>query len=227
MTQKPEDAKEDPPEAGRVRRQAATAATAAAAADDVPGPSTETPAAKRPRGRPPKAVSVEPIAPKPTAARKSRKVEDAAQPATETPSTSKAVPTKARRVSRKKRSRSSSPSSTVDTASDAPRRRGARRRTFDFDIRSIDWVAYMEQYILGVRRYVLKEDPSTIPTARRNLNRIYYIGMLAQLLFVAGVIRLLVKHTRTFNDLWWSLVSNILQLAVRISLAVQSIASRH
>ncbi|XP_037503615.2 uncharacterized protein LOC119378613 [Rhipicephalus sanguineus] len=198
MTQKPEDAKEDPPEAGRVRRQAATAATAAAAADDVPGPSTETPAAKRPRGRPPKAVSVEPIAPKPTAARKSRK-------------------------------------------------------TFDFDIRSIDWVAYMEQYILGVRRYVLKEDPSTIPTARRNLNshnesgtqnkptswtalcstasepaqRIYYIGMLAQLLFVAGVIRLLVKHTRTFNDLWWSLVSNILQLAVRISLAVQSIASRH
>ncbi|KAL1433478.1 hypothetical protein MTO96_001844 [Rhipicephalus appendiculatus] len=104
---------------------------------------------------------------------------------------------------------------------------GPDRETFDFDIRSIDWVAYMEQYILGVRRYVLKEDPSTIPTARRNLNRIYYIGMLAQLLFVAGVIRLLVKHTRTFNDLWWSLISHILQLAVRISLAVQSVASRH
>ncbi|KAH6920173.1 hypothetical protein HPB50_028839 [Hyalomma asiaticum] len=71
----------------------------------------------------------------------------------------------------------------------------------------------MEQYILGVRRYVLKEDPSTIPAARRNLNRIYYIGMLAQLLFLAGVIRLLVKHTRTFNDLWWNLISNVLQLA--------------
>ncbi|KAL3188816.1 hypothetical protein MRX96_002978 [Rhipicephalus microplus] len=104
---------------------------------------------------------------------------------------------------------------------------GPDRETFDFDIRSIDWVAYMEQYILGVRRYVLKEDPSTIPTARRNLNRIYYIGMLVQLLFVAGVIRLLVKHTRTFNDLWWSLISHILQLSVRISLAMQSVASRH
>ncbi|KAH7984044.1 hypothetical protein HPB52_016513 [Rhipicephalus sanguineus] len=113
MPKKLEDAKQDPPKAGRVRRQAATAAVAA---DDVPAPSTETPAAK-------------PIAPKPTAARKSRKVEDATQPATETPSTSKAVPTKARRVSRRKRSRSSSPSGTVDTASDAPRRRGARRRT--------------------------------------------------------------------------------------------------
>ncbi|KAH6935377.1 hypothetical protein HPB50_005406 [Hyalomma asiaticum] len=98
---------------------------------------------------------------------------------------------------------------------------------FDFDIRSIDWVTYMEQYILGVRRYVLKEDPSTIPAARRNLNRIYYIGMLAQLLFLAGVIRLLVKHTRTFNDLWWNLISNVLQLAVRISLAMQSISNRH
>ncbi|XP_077517052.1 fatty acyl-CoA reductase 1-like isoform X2 [Amblyomma americanum] len=104
---------------------------------------------------------------------------------------------------------------------------GPDRETFDFDIRSIDWVDYMEQYILGVRRYVLKEDPSTIPAARRNLNRIYYITMLAQLLFVAGLIRLLVKHTRTFNDLWWNLVSNALQLAVRISLALQSLSSRH
>ncbi|XP_077561266.1 putative fatty acyl-CoA reductase CG5065 isoform X2 [Haemaphysalis longicornis] len=99
---------------------------------------------------------------------------------------------------------------------------GPDRETFDFDIRAIDWVPYMEQYILGVRRYVLKEDPSTIPAARRNLSRIYYVTMLGQLLFLAGVVRLLVKHTRVFNDLWWNLVSSALQLAVRISLALRS-----
>ncbi|XP_049267478.1 collagen alpha-2(I) chain-like [Rhipicephalus sanguineus] len=48
------------PKAGRAKRQAA-------AADNAAGPSNEAPAAKRPRGRPPKAVSVEPLAPKPIA----------------------------------------------------------------------------------------------------------------------------------------------------------------
>ncbi|KAH7984455.1 hypothetical protein HPB52_020984 [Rhipicephalus sanguineus] len=124
MPKKQEDGKEDPPKAGRAKPQAA---------DDAPGPSTETPAAKRPRGRPPKAVSVDPLAPIPiaaTAARKLRKAEDVAQPETESPSTSKAVPTKARRLSPRKRPRSSSSSGTVDTASDAPKRRRAKRRSY-------------------------------------------------------------------------------------------------
>ncbi|XP_037520790.1 uncharacterized protein LOC119397437 [Rhipicephalus sanguineus] len=57
------------PKAGRAKREAAAAA----------GRSNEASAAKRPRGRPHKGVSVEPPAPKPiatTAARKLRKVED-------------------------------------------------------------------------------------------------------------------------------------------------------
>ncbi|CAN7999089.1 unnamed protein product [Ixodes hexagonus] len=133
---------------------------------------------------------------------------------------------------------------------------GSDRQTFDFDIRTIDWVPYLEQYILGVRKYVLKEDPSTIPAARKKLascngakaetkaetkaqtkatswtalcssasepaQRIYYVGLLTQLFLVAGTMRLLVKHTQTFNDLWWTLVSNLLQLSVRISLALRS-----
>lgn len=48
---------------------------------------------------------------------------------------------------------------------------GPDRQVFDFDIRTIDWVPYLEQYILGVRKFVLKEDPSTIPAARKKLNR--------------------------------------------------------
>ncbi|XP_022646381.1 fatty acyl-CoA reductase 1-like isoform X2 [Varroa jacobsoni] len=44
------------------------------------------------------------------------------------------------------------------------------REDFDFDIRPMDWLSFLEQYILGVRKYVLKEDPSTIPAARAKLN---------------------------------------------------------
>lgn len=45
------------------------------------------------------------------------------------------------------------------------------RDKFFIDIQRIDWKSYMENYILGVRYYLLREDPSTIPNARKKLNR--------------------------------------------------------
>ncbi|KAL3183052.1 hypothetical protein MRX96_006835 [Rhipicephalus microplus] len=102
MPKKQAEVDENPSKAGRqAKRQTADAA------DN--GPTSEAPAAKRPRGRPRKAVATEPLAPKPvattTAARKSRKKEGAAEPATENPSTSKAA-TRAPRTGRKKGSMS-------------------------------------------------------------------------------------------------------------------------
>ncbi|OQR73266.1 fatty acyl-CoA reductase-like [Tropilaelaps mercedesae] len=44
------------------------------------------------------------------------------------------------------------------------------KEDFDFDIRTMDWLPFLEDYILGVRKYVLKEDPATIPAARTKLN---------------------------------------------------------
>ncbi|KAL1433209.1 hypothetical protein MTO96_012794 [Rhipicephalus appendiculatus] len=121
MPRKQAEGDEDRPKAGRqVKSQAG------AAADNAAGPSNEDPAAKRPRGRPPKAVSEEPLAPKPiatTAVRKLRKKADVSHPANENPSTGKAVDTKAPRKSRRKRSRSSFPSISSDTASQSAERR--------------------------------------------------------------------------------------------------------
>lgn len=45
------------------------------------------------------------------------------------------------------------------------------RRVFYFDVRDIDWASYLETYALGTRRFILKDDPSTLPAARRHLNR--------------------------------------------------------
>ena len=44
--------------------------------------------------------------------------------------------------------------------------------------RPIDWLPFLENYILGVRKYVLNEDPSTLPAARRNLNRLVVVENL-------------------------------------------------
>ena len=45
------------------------------------------------------------------------------------------------------------------------------REVFDFDCRNIDWPSYIETYILGARKYLLKDDMSTVPKARTNLKK--------------------------------------------------------
>ncbi len=42
-------------------------------------------------------------------------------------------------------------------------------RTFNFDVRLIDWVEYLRTYVLGVRQFIHKEDLTTLPAARRSL----------------------------------------------------------
>jgi fatty acyl-CoA reductase len=45
------------------------------------------------------------------------------------------------------------------------------KKTFYFDVREIEWKSYFDVFIQGARRFVLKDDPSTLPLARRNLGR--------------------------------------------------------
>ncbi|RVE54948.1 hypothetical protein evm_000315 [Chilo suppressalis] len=40
-------------------------------------------------------------------------------------------------------------------------------KTFFTDMKVINWNSYMRVYVKGVRKYILKEDPSTLPQARR------------------------------------------------------------
>ena len=42
---------------------------------------------------------------------------------------------------------------------------------FYFDVRKINWQNYFENYILGIRQIVFKEDLSTLPLAKRNFKR--------------------------------------------------------
>lgn len=47
----------------------------------------------------------------------------------------------------------------------------ADRKIFDFNINDLDWRTYIESYVLGTRKFVLKDDPSTFPTAKKHLRR--------------------------------------------------------
>jgi fatty acyl-CoA reductase len=47
------------------------------------------------------------------------------------------------------------------------------KNTFNFDVRKIDWETYMTTFAVGVREYLFKDDLSSLPAARKNLNRLY------------------------------------------------------
>ena len=45
------------------------------------------------------------------------------------------------------------------------------REIFFFNIKDIDWKSYSEAYILGTRKYILKEDIDTLPEGRKKAFR--------------------------------------------------------
>ena len=49
------------------------------------------------------------------------------------------------------------------------------RRQFDCDVRLIDWPSYVKASVLGVRQFILKENPNTLPAAQRKLTKYLFI----------------------------------------------------
>lgn len=88
---------------------------------------------------------------------------------------------------------------------------GRDKQIFNFDLKGIDWTDYVVNYVKGVRKYLLKEDDSTIPAARTKLRRIYLAGQFMNIVVMAGIIRLAYKNSRVVRRLWWKLIFFILQ----------------
>lgn len=60
------------------------------------------------------------------------------------------------------------------------------KEIFDFDAGRIDWESYFEYYILGIRKFILKDNEDTIQVARkRNLRRLI---VLISKIFMFGVL---------------------------------------
>lgn len=42
---------------------------------------------------------------------------------------------------------------------------------YNVDITNLNWESYVNQYVLGIRKYVLKDSPDTITKARNKLHK--------------------------------------------------------
>ncbi|XP_065348976.1 putative fatty acyl-CoA reductase CG5065 [Cloeon dipterum] len=49
------------------------------------------------------------------------------------------------------------------------------RECFNTDVKSIQWETYVRDMLLGIRKFILKDDNSTLPAARRHMNRLYWL----------------------------------------------------
>ncbi len=49
------------------------------------------------------------------------------------------------------------------------------RHVFNFDVRQIDWKTYIQDYMLGLRRYILKEKDVTIRAAKVPMTRLFWL----------------------------------------------------
>uniref|UniRef100_A0A1B0G9J6 Fatty acyl-CoA reductase n=1 Tax=Glossina morsitans morsitans TaxID=37546 RepID=A0A1B0G9J6_GLOMM len=54
------------------------------------------------------------------------------------------------------------------------------KELFFFDMNQLDWDRFLQQYILGVRRYLLKDPIETMPEALSRWNRLYWMHQIAK-----------------------------------------------
>lgn len=76
------------------------------------------------------------------------------------------------------------------------------RQTFDIDIRKINWESYWENYLLGVRRYLFKQDPATIPESRKRLKRQHAMHVAFKTLLLLSFLRVLLGRSKVAQQLW-------------------------
>uniref|UniRef100_A0A3Q2HYD6 Fatty acyl-CoA reductase n=1 Tax=Equus caballus TaxID=9796 RepID=A0A3Q2HYD6_HORSE len=77
------------------------------------------------------------------------------------------------------------------------------QRIFNFDVRQLNWLEYIENYVLGVKKYLLKEDMAGIPEAKQHLRRLQNIYYLFNTVFFLIAWRLLIARSQIARNVWF------------------------
>ncbi|CAH1107531.1 unnamed protein product [Psylliodes chrysocephalus] len=87
------------------------------------------------------------------------------------------------------------------------------REEFCFDVAKIDWNNYLENYVLGIRRFIFKEDASTLPMARKQISKLFWTYKIIQVLSIMCMWHFLTLRYAPLRRLW----SNALRLLVHLA----------
>ncbi|XP_022378428.1 fatty acyl-CoA reductase 2 [Enhydra lutris kenyoni] len=81
------------------------------------------------------------------------------------------------------------------------------QRVFNFDVRQLNWLEYIENYVLGIKKYLLKEDMAGIPEAKQHLKRLRNIHYLFNTALFLIAWRLLIARSQMARNVWFFIVS--------------------
>jgi alcohol-forming fatty acyl-CoA reductase len=73
------------------------------------------------------------------------------------------------------------------------------RETFSFDHKQIDWQSFHDNGVRGIRKFLLKDDESTMVKAQRNLKKFYIADLAVKAFFFFFGIQMLMKIWGIFS----------------------------
>uniref|UniRef100_A0A8C8HZY8 Fatty acyl-CoA reductase n=1 Tax=Oncorhynchus tshawytscha TaxID=74940 RepID=A0A8C8HZY8_ONCTS len=81
------------------------------------------------------------------------------------------------------------------------------RKTFNFDVRQLNWPEYIENYCIGTKKYVLNEDMSDIPAAKQHLRKLRNIRYTFNTLLLVFIWRVFIARSQMARNIWYFVVS--------------------
>eukprot|EP00118_Oscarella_pearsei_P026103 m.309396 g.309396 ORF g.309396 m.309396 type:complete len:518 (+) comp46321_c0_seq1:89-1642(+) len=92
------------------------------------------------------------------------------------------------------------------------------KQHFDFDVRGLDWEKYYETFAVGIKKFVLHEDLSNIPNARRQIIKFRSIRLLFNTTLFLCVSSYLIKYSKWARAVVFSLVHFCLHFLSKVGL---------
>ncbi|XP_061466460.1 fatty acyl-CoA reductase 1 isoform X2 [Rhineura floridana] len=81
------------------------------------------------------------------------------------------------------------------------------KKAFNFDVRQLHWAEYMENYCMGTKKYVLNEEMSGLPAARKHLNKLRNIRYGFNTVLVILIWRIFIARSQMARNIWYFVVS--------------------
>uniref|UniRef100_A0A3P9M0D6 Fatty acyl-CoA reductase n=1 Tax=Oryzias latipes TaxID=8090 RepID=A0A3P9M0D6_ORYLA len=81
------------------------------------------------------------------------------------------------------------------------------KKVFNFDVRQLHWAEYMESYCMGTKKYVLNEELSGLPAARKHLNKLRNIRYTFNTILVVFIWRIFIARSQMARNIWYFVVS--------------------
>ncbi|XP_078139076.1 fatty acyl-CoA reductase 1 isoform X3 [Centroberyx gerrardi] len=81
------------------------------------------------------------------------------------------------------------------------------KRVFNFDVRQLHWAEYMENYCMGTKKYVLNEELSGLPAARKHLKKLRNIRYTFNTVLVVLIWRVFIARSQMARNIWYFVVN--------------------